>query len=93
MSQRSLRGSLFLGVRVVCIVLLVGFTYHDYLRGSYVSVLGDLGFYLVVACLVVACLNFSMWQGKKLADRNISSNPDRDEARERVNRSSPEVKE
>ncbi len=77
MSHRSLRGYVFLGVRIVCILALLGIAYHDYRQRGYLAVLGDLGFYLVVACLT-----YAMGQGTKLADANMRQhglNPDREE--------------
>ena len=77
MSQRSLRGYVFLGVRLVCTSAFLGMSYCEYRQHGYRAALSFLTIFVVVTCLT-----YSTWQGRKLADLNMRRhglNPDREE--------------
>ncbi|HEX4576447.1 MAG TPA: hypothetical protein VH117_03775 [Edaphobacter sp.] len=75
MAQRRF---VFMGIRLLCIVVVLGIIYRDFLHGEYGILLSDVG---LVG--VLAFYQYANMQGRKLADKNmrdVGLNPDRDEA-------------
>jgi hypothetical protein len=76
MSQSSKSRFVFLGIRIVCVLLLIGLSFHDLQRRDWRRIIADFG--MVVVSVGLAYANK---QGQKLAAENMRKaglNPDRD---------------
>jgi hypothetical protein len=74
----SMKRRVLLGIRIVCIPAVLWVTYYDYRREGFIGIVGNLAMYAVIAAL-----SYSKFQGKTLAEENMTKyglEPDRDEA-------------